>query len=61
MSTLSALYYVWQLERKMVWVFAQVFLALALAVFIVWWTFPKSKKAEPSDNAAPKSDDEHKN
>ena len=28
----------------MVWVFAQVFLAFALAVFIVWWTFPKNKK-----------------
>ena len=28
----------------MVWVFAQVFLAFALAVFIVWWTFPKKKK-----------------
>jgi hypothetical protein len=28
----------------MAWVFAQVFLAFALAVFIVWWTFPKNKK-----------------
>ena len=28
----------------MVWVFAQVFLAFALAVAIVWWTFPKNKK-----------------
>ena len=28
----------------MEWVFAQVFLALAVAVFIIWWTFPKNKK-----------------
>ena len=45
----------------MVWVFAQVFLAFALAVFIVWWTFPKSKKTKPPENALPKSDDEQKN
>ena len=45
----------------MVWVFAQVFLAFALAVLIVWWTFPKSKKAKPPDSTAPKSDDEHRN
>ena len=42
------------LEKKMVWVFAQVFLAFALAVFIVWWTFPKNKKPpvdrDPKDN-----------
>lgn len=34
----------------MAWVFAQVFLAFALAVFIVWWTFPKSKKPKPSES-----------
>ena len=28
----------------MAWVFFQVFLAFAVAVFIVWWTFPKKKK-----------------
>ena len=28
----------------MAWVFAQVFLAFAVAVFIVWWTFPKKRK-----------------
>ncbi len=33
----------------MVWVFAQVFLAFALAVAIVWWTFPKNKKTKPSE------------
>ena len=27
----------------MVWVFLQVFLAFGVAVFIVWWTFPKKK------------------
>lgn len=31
-------------EKQMEWVFAQVFLAFAVAVFIVWWTFPKNKK-----------------
>ncbi len=30
------------------WVFAQVFLAFALAVFIVWWTFPAKKKPKPA-------------
>ena len=44
----------------MVWVFAQVFLAFALAVFIVWWTFPKEKKAKPLESAEQKSDAEHK-
>lgn len=33
----------------MAWVFAQVILAFALAVFIVWWTFPKSKKPKPPE------------
>lgn len=33
----------------MAWVFAQVFLAFALAVFIVWWTFPKKKKPKSTD------------
>ena len=32
----------------MAWVFAQVFLAFALAVFIVWWTFPTKKKPKPT-------------
>lgn len=32
----------------MAWVFAQVFLAFALAVFIVWWTFPTKKKPKPA-------------
>ncbi len=28
----------------MAWVFLQVFLAFAVFVFIVWWTFPKNEK-----------------
>jgi hypothetical protein len=40
----------------MVWVFAQVFLAFALAVFIVWWTFPKNKKPKTPESATQKSD-----
>ena len=43
----------------MVWVFAQVFLAFALAVFIVWWTFPKSRKAKPPESAPQKSDEKN--
>ena len=38
----------------MAWVFLQVFLAFGLAVFIVWWTFPKKeKKTEKPDNLPP--------
>lgn len=41
----------------MAWVFLQVFLAFGVAVFIVWWTFPKSEKnakpLEPSEKAPP--------
>ena len=41
----------------MAWVFAQVFLAFALAVFIVWWTFPKKKKPKsPDAGGSPESD-----
>lgn len=31
------------------WVFFQVFLALGLAVFIVWWTIPREKKDQPAE------------
>jgi hypothetical protein len=31
-------------ESIMVWVVFEVLLAFGLAVFIVWWTFPKEKK-----------------
>lgn len=34
----------------MAWVFAQVFLAFALAVFIVWWTLPKKKKPKSPES-----------
>ena len=41
----------------MAWVFLQVFLAFGVAVFIVWWTFPKKKKENsvkpPSNDAGP--------
>lgn len=33
----------------MAWVFLQVFLAFGVAVFIVWWTFPKKKKKKPAE------------
>ena len=33
----------------MFWVFFEVVLALAVAVGIVWWTFPK-KKSPPDDS-----------
>ena len=39
----------------MVWVFLQVFLAFGVAVFIVWWTFPRSEKTPtPIVTPAPK-------
>lgn len=33
----------------MAWVLFEVLLAFGLAVFIVWWTFPKKKKEKPAD------------
>ncbi len=30
----------------MVWVVFEVLLAFGIAVFIVWWTFPKEKKED---------------
>ena len=41
----------------MAWVFLQVFLAFGVAVFIVWWTFPKKEnevKPEKHGEAPPK-------
>jgi hypothetical protein len=32
------------MENDVGWVFLEVFLALAIAVGIVWWTFPKKPK-----------------
>lgn len=41
----------------MAWVFLQVFLAFGVAVFIVWWTFPKKEKpVEPANETPPKKD-----
>ncbi|HUL97205.1 MAG TPA: hypothetical protein VLT89_14410 [Usitatibacter sp.] len=31
-------------ERRVFWVFLEVVAALAIAVAIVWWTFPKKPK-----------------
>jgi hypothetical protein len=36
----------------MSWVLFEVVLALGLAVFIVWWTFPKEKNRPPPDGQA---------
>jgi uncharacterized membrane protein YccC len=31
------------------WVFLEVLLALAIAIAIVWWTFPKTSKKDDDD------------
>ena len=33
-----------QAEKRVGWVFLEIVLALAIAVAIVWWTFPKKPK-----------------
>ena len=39
---------VWLIEETVVfWVFLEIVAALAVAVAIVWWTFPKKPKAVP--------------
>ena len=40
--------------RTMAWVFLEVLAALAIAVAIVWWTFPK----KPKDREGPPGGDE---
>ena len=30
------------------WVIFEICLAVAIAIFIVWWTLPKKKKLKPS-------------
>ncbi len=35
------------------WVFFQVFLAFGVGVLIVWWTWPKTPKASPSQSDPP--------
>ena len=38
-------------DSIMVWVVFEVLLAFGLAVFIVWWTFPKDKSDDKSEDA----------
>ena len=40
------------------WVLFEVLLAFGLAVFIVWWTFPRDKKEKPANNPPSKPDGE---
>jgi hypothetical protein len=35
----------------MAWVLFEILLAFGIAIFIVWWTFPKQKKAKRSGAA----------
>ncbi|MEO8101743.1 MAG: hypothetical protein ABI790_04410 [Betaproteobacteria bacterium] len=35
------------------WVFFQVFLAFGIAVFIVWWTFPRKEKEAEKEKEKP--------
>ncbi len=38
----------------MAWVLFEILLAFGIAIFIVWWTFPKQKKAKrPVDAKTP--------
>jgi hypothetical protein len=37
-------------ESIMVWVVFEVLLAFGIAIFIVWWTFPKDKKDSQDTN-----------
>ncbi len=36
----------------MAWVLFEVLLAFGIAVFIVWWTFPKDKKRKARDTSS---------
>jgi hypothetical protein len=36
-------------ERSLAWVFLEIVAALAIAVAIVWWTFPKKPKGRDED------------
>jgi hypothetical protein len=40
-------------ERQMAWVFLQVLLAFGVAIFIVWWTFPKNDDAPEKETDKP--------
>lgn len=37
----------------MVWVLLEVLLAFGVAVFIVWWTFPKKTKRDDGEDERP--------
>jgi hypothetical protein len=34
-------------EKAVGWVFLEIVIALAIAVAIVWWTFPRKPRGEP--------------
>ena len=38
------------------WVLFEVLLAFGIAIFIVWWTFPRKKKQKTSGEARPTGD-----
>jgi hypothetical protein len=40
----------------MMWLVLEVLLAFAIAIFIVWWTFPKDKKGKDRDSDRPPGD-----
>jgi hypothetical protein len=39
------------------WVFLEILAALAIAIAIVWWTFPKKEKSEGVDGKDARGDD----
>jgi hypothetical protein len=41
--------WVTQAERSLGWVFLEIVAALAIAVAIVWWTFPKKPKGRDEE------------
>ena len=38
-----------QAEKSLAWVFLEIVAALAIAVAIVWWTFPKKPKGRDDE------------
>jgi len=38
-----------QAEKSLAWVFLEIVAALAIAVAIVWWTFPKKPKGRDEE------------
>ena len=37
----------------MIWVFLEILVALAIAVLIVWWTFPRKPREHDNDRKGP--------